>query len=91
MLEELYMWSTKLSSVGAIELFTALSEGKKLKVLEINRNDVNDDACDIIIKAMKKNTPLVELSTCKNPIGKESAQLIVQALEHNNTLQHLYA
>ena len=48
MLEELYMWSTKLSSGAAIELYTALSEAKKLKVLEITKNDVTGEACDSI-------------------------------------------
>ena len=83
------MWSTKLSSSAAIKLFTALSEAKKLKILEINNNDVADEACDSIIMAMKKNTTLVQLSICSNPIGVDCAQLIVQALQHNNILQQL--
>ena len=89
MIEELYMWSTKLSSGGAVKLFSALSEAKKLKILEIDNNDVADEACDTIIMAMKKNASLVQLSICNNPIGVECAKLIVQALQHNNTLQHL--
>ncbi len=71
MLEELYMWSTKLSSRAAIELFTALYEAKKLKILEITKNDVTDEACDSIIMAMKMNTSLVELCICSNPIDVE--------------------
>ncbi len=89
MLEELYLWSTKLSSRAAIELFTALSEAKKLKILEITKNDVTDEACESIIMAVKTNTSLVELCICSNPIGVECAQLIVQALKHNKTLQRL--
>ena len=90
MLEELYMRSTKLSSSEAIELFTALSEGKKLRVLCITRNDITDEACDAIIMAMKKNNSLVELYMYDNSISGECAQLIVQALRHNNTLQRLW-
>ena len=89
MLEELRMYSTKLSSSAAIKLFTALSEGKKLRVLGIAYNDITDEACDAIIMAMKKNTSLVELRMFDNPISGECAQLIVQALQHNNTLQRL--
>ena len=89
MLEELYMLSIKLSSSGAIKLFTALSEGKKLRILDIARNDITDEACDAIIMAMKKNNSLVELDMYGNPISRECAQLIVQALQHNNTLQDL--
>ena len=89
MLEKLYMNSTKLSSSRAIKLFTALSEGKKLRVLYIADNDITDEGCDAIIMAMKKNS-LVTLHMHGNPISGEYAQLIVQALQHNNTLRYLY-
>ena len=83
------MRSTKLSSIAAIKLFTALSEGKKLRILYIAHNAITDEACDAIIMAMKKNTSLGELYMQRNPISGECAQLIVQALQHNNTLQQL--
>ena len=89
MLEELNMDFTKLSSNAAIKLFTALSEGKKLRILRIDFNDITDEACDAIIMAMKKNTSLVELHMEGNRISGECAELIVQALQHNNTLQKL--
>ena len=89
MLEELYMWSTKLSSRAAIELFAVLSEAKKLKILEIHKNDVTDEACDSIITTMKTNTCLAELCVCSNPIGAGCAQFSVQELQHNETLQRL--
>ena len=88
-LEELYMSSTNLSSNAAIKLFTALSEGKKLRILWIGHNDITDEACDSIIMAMKKNTSLVDLTMKSNQISGECAQLIVQSLQHNNTLQEL--
>ena len=90
MVEELYMYSVNLSSSGAIKLFTALSEAKKLRELGINGNNITDEACDVIIMAMKKNTSLVILLMHNNPISGECAQLIVQALQYNNTLQRLY-
>ena len=90
MVEELYMNSTKLPSSGAIKLFTALSEDKKLRVLHIANNDITDEACDAIIMAMKKNNSLVELDMYGNPISGECAQIIVQVLQHNNTLQRLW-
>ena len=90
MVEELYMNSTKLSSSGAIKLFTALSEDKKLRVLHIANNDITDEACDAIIMATKKNNSLVELDMYGNPISGECAQIIVQVLQHNNTLQRLW-
>ena len=83
MLEKLHMYYTKLSSSAAIKLFTALSEGKKLRVLNIAHNDITDEACDAIIMAMK-NTSLVELYMHSNPISEECTLLIFEALQHIN-------
>ena len=89
MLEGLDMTHTKLSSNAASKLFTALSEGKKLRILLIHENEITKKACDAIIMAMKRNTSLVELRMYGNYIYGKSVQLIVQALQHNNTLQIL--
>lgn len=89
MVEELYMWSIKLSSAAAIKLFTVLSKARKLKILEIDSNDVTDEACESIVEAVKKNISLIKLSLCKNPISIECAHIIVEALQHNHVLQQL--
>ena len=89
MLEELNMSFIKLSSNAAIKLFTALSEGKKLRVLWIDYNDITDEACNAIITAIKKNSSLVELHMEGNRITGECAELIVKTLQQNNTLQKL--
>ena len=88
--EELHMYGVNLSSSGAIKLFTALSESKKLRELWINNNNITEEAGGAIIMAMKKNASLVLLSIEHNPISGKCAQLIVQALQYNNTLQKLY-
>ena len=90
MVEWLDMSNNKLSSNGTIKLFTALSDGKKLRKLWIHNNNITDEACDAIIMAMKKNTSLVELYMYNNPISGECAQLVVQALQYNNILQELW-
>ena len=87
-LEELYMQSTELSSNAAIKLFAALSDSKKLRILDISHNDITDETRDAIIIAMK-NPSLVELDMYDNSISGECAQLIVEALQHNDTLQLL--
>ena len=89
MLEELNMNFNKISSNAAIKLFTALSEGKKLRILRIDCCGITDEACDAIVMAMKKNTSLVELHMEGNRISGECAQIIAQALQHNNILQKL--
>ena len=88
-LETLKFREAKLSSSGAIKLFTALSENKKLRYLDVSYNDITDQACDAIVMAMKRNTSLVDMSLNGNPISGESVQLIVQALQENSNLQQL--
>ena len=87
MVEKLWMTGVELSSSGAIKLFTALSEAKKLRELYIDYNSFTDEACDAIIMAMKKNTSLIQLDMEHNPISGECAQFIVQALQYNDRSQ----
>ena len=46
MVEVLDMSYNNFSSNGAIKLFTALSDGKKLRMLWIDNNNITDEACD---------------------------------------------
>ena len=82
MLEELWMYNTKLSTRGAIALFTALKDNNKLKKLNIA---INDDACDAITAGLENNC-LVELSMNGNPLTGEAIVNIVNSLKDNNTL-----
>ena len=88
-LEELYMYSIKLTSNAAIKLFAAVGCNKKLRILDIDNNNITDEACGAITMALKKNTSLISLFLHKNPISGECSQLIVEALRYNNTLQEL--
>ena len=89
MLEELFIYSNKLSVRAAIKLFTGLTENKKLRVLLIGNNYITDEAGDSIVMALQKNTSLVRLWLNHNPISGLCAQCIVQALHNNHTLQQL--
>ena len=73
------------------ELLSALGKNKKkrLRVLRINNNNITDNACGAIVKALWNNTSLVELTMHGNPISVTTAVQIVKALAHNNTLQYL--
>ena len=86
MLEGLKMSYTKLSTRGAIALFTALKDNNKLKELSISHNHITDDACDAIIAGLKKNNCLVELYMWSNPMTGEAIVNIVKSLKVNNTL-----
>ena len=89
MLEELYMWDTKLSSRAVIALFTALKDNNKLKVLYIVHNAITDDACAAITTALERNSCLDTLYMCDNPLTGEAIVNIVNGLKVNNTLELL--
>ena len=88
-LEELIMEFTKLSSTAATDLFTAVKENNKLKLLSIDHNAITDDACAAITTALERNNCLVKLSMRGNPLSSEAIVNIVRCLEVNNTLQLL--
>ena len=85
MLEVLWMDSTKLSTRGAIALFTALKDNNKLKVLIIHDNAITDDACNAITAGLEKNNCLVQLYMHRNPLTGEAIVNIVNSLRVNNT------
>ena len=89
MLEVLWMDSTKLSTRGAIALFTALKDNNKLKLLYIAYNAITDDACDAITAGLEKNNCLVQLYMHRNPLTGEAMVNIVNSLRVNNTLSVL--
>ena len=88
-LEQLYMYSTRLSSSAAITLFTALKDNNKLKWLDIEYNSITDDALDAITTALESNSCLVTLGMYGNPLSSEAIINIVRCLRDNNTLQLL--
>ena len=89
-LEELYINYTRLSSRGAITLFTAVKENNKLKRLDIVGNAITDDACDVITTALQRNSCLVRLDMEGNSLSSEAIINIVRCLEVNNTIQVLW-
>ena len=89
LLEELWMFSTKLSSRAAIALFTTVDDNNKLNVLNIADNAITDDACDAITTALERNSCLVKLIMYNNPLTGEAIVNVVNALKVNNTLELL--
>ena len=81
MLEVLGMQDTKLSTRGAIALFTALKDNNKLKALNIMGNVITD-----AIPAGLEINCLVELYMYRNPLTGEAIVNIVNSLKVNNTL-----
>ena len=83
------MYSTKLSSTAATDLFTAVKENNKLKELYIDNNAITnklkelyidnnaitDDACGAITE---RNSCLVKLGMYGNPLSSEAIVNIVR-------------
>ena len=92
MLELLGMDNINLSSNAAVSLFTAMQHNNKLKVLYITNNDIdiNDDVCNAITTAIKKNHCLVELHMWGNQITDEAIKAILQVLKNNLTMELLW-
>ena len=89
-LETLVMMDTQLSSIAATDLFTSLRNNHKLKKLNIDHNDITDDACDAITAALMSNRCLVRLTMYGNPLSSEAIVNVVQCLEANDTLQVIW-
>ena len=89
-LEILNMWGTQLSSTAATDLFTSLRNNHKLKKLNIDDNDITDDACDAITAALMSNSCLDTLTMYRNPLSSEAIVNIVQCLEVNDTIQLIW-
>jgi len=89
MLETLCMRETALSSIAAINLFTALKDNNRLKKFSIEHNAITDDACDAITAALEKNSCLLTLNMHNNPLSCRALLAIVQSLQVNDTLEFL--
>ena len=88
-LEYLHMADAKLSTIGAIKLFSSLAIGNKLKILWITSNEIADEAAPVISQTLRHNTSLIMLKMGGNMFTEKSAELIVSALQFNDTLQEL--
>ena len=89
-LETIHMSYNKYSTTTWVfQLFTSLMTNKSLKVLVIVGNNINDEACSIISKALTVNNTLRALYMWGNPISGEACQDIVGTLADNDRLQLL--
>ena len=89
--EQLYMYNNNCcSSQWAIELFTLLRDNKLLKELWVDRNNVSNEACPTISKALRVNNTLTRLNLYGNPISGESSRVIVSVLKENDSLEMLW-
>ena len=89
-LEELYMSNSNCTPSGTItNMFSALEGNKKLKVLQTINNNITNDDCGAIVRALRRNTSLVVLNMSGNQINANNAKRIIQSLTNNKTLKYL--
>ena len=90
-IEKLYMQlGNHPLSRRAMQLFSLLGESKTLKELDVSCNNISEDMCGVICKALRVNNTLKHLWVYNNPISEQTSKLIVDALKDNNALNILY-
>ena len=89
MVDFLNLYDTHLSSREAITLFTAVKDDDKLKRLDVDYNDITDDACYAIAAALERNSCLDKLYLYDNPLTCKGMLNIMNGLKANNVLRKL--
>ena len=89
MLEEIYIHSSKLHTLSAVELFKVLKSGSQLKTLSLMHNDIQDEASIEIASMLQVNKSLKSLWINANPLSGEAVLTIVTSLRNNYSLQLL--
>ena len=85
--KELYISHTNCKQFSTVsKLFSELEKAWELKVLYINHNYIDNDACTGIVTALQKNICLTELIMFGNPLNITNAMRTIKVLAHNNTL-----
>jgi len=86
-LEELYLGNNQLQ-LGVTKLTTALKNISTLKVLDLNNNNMPEQAADELSIAIRANTLLEKLKLSGNHLGS-SFTLITKACCHNSSLKEI--
>ena len=86
-LEELYLFSNDLRSSATV-ILQALEENSKLKVLNLNNNNMTSQVAKHLANVIKNNSGLEELYLYSNDL-RSSATVILQALKKNSKLKAL--
>ena len=86
-LEELYLGNNNLQS-GVIKLAKALKKLSSLKVLDLDNNNIPEEAANELSAAIRANSSLEKLWLSDNHLGS-STVMIVNALEQVTTLKEL--
>ena len=88
-LESLNLDLNSMSSAEAIILFETLRKNDHLKLLELSRNNIGDEAVEAISATLKENSTLKELWLDNNPLTFGAALTIAQSLKDNSSIQLL--
>ena len=86
-LQELYL-SNNTIQLGVITMSTALKNISSLKVLDLNNNNIPEEAADELSAAIRANNSLEKLYLNSNHLGSSSV-MIVNALKQVTTLKEL--
>ena len=86
-LEQLYLANNDLK-ISSILILQALKENSKLKVLDLNDNNMTEETAEDLASVIKNNSNLQQLYLANNNL-KTSSILLLQALKGNSKLKVL--
>ncbi|XP_065896352.1 protein NLRC5-like [Dysidea avara] len=86
-LEELHLSCTSLHSAGIIDVMKGLKNISTLRVFDISKNGISDEAADIIASALSHNNLLEELDLSCNSLQARSIRIIINGIKEVSTLK----
>ena len=86
-LEELHLSCTSLHSAGIIDVMKGLKNISTLRVFDISKNGISDEAADIIASALSHHNLLEELDLSCNSLQARSIRIIINGIKEVSTLK----
>ena len=87
-LEKLYLYNTNLK-YSAIVILQSLTMISKLKVIDVENNEITEEAGEVLASVILHNTGLEELALRGNNLG-EGISIVAKALQNISLLKSLY-
>ena len=89
-LEALYLQGCSIGNTEACELASSLSNPSAvLKVLNLNENELVEEAGLAFAQSLIQNKTLLELWMVKNKLGEKATNMLALSLKHNQVIQAL--
>ena len=89
-LTELHLGSMSIGlREDILSLFNVLGGNKYVQVIDLSRNEIDDDGVSAISSALLENNSVTHLNLSDNVIFSEGAEHLIVILDSNNTLEDI--